>query len=125
MTGVQTCALPISLMKYGVDFGNTIKSSAQFVAAEAINNLSRLILCLMYNVNKENHIIIEPKIHKIIAGANIMATSSNILQSAVTKSIDRLDFGGFLSTIKQICVSKKRISELQLEFLIQEWEKKF
>lgn len=112
------------LTEYGIDYGNAKKIGSHFVAAELINYFSRLILCLLYNVNEENHIIIEPKVHKIITGANILASSSNILEAAITKSLSNVDFGGFLATIHQICSSKKRIIELQREFLNNEWAKK-
>lgn len=88
-------------------------------------SLSALINCciillhrLFYDETKDgNTSFYEVRTRKILSYSNIIASSSNVIISAMTKDLTKLDVGGIINTLYRIVVDTEFINEIKKDFL--------
>lgn len=87
-----------------------------------INQLIATIHRLLYNEERDGtRSMYEVRTRKILSYSNAMATGSNILVTAFTKDLTKLDVGGALVTLYRIVSDYKFIHELKRDFLKNEF----
>jgi hypothetical protein len=81
-----------------------------------INKLISTIHVLFYD--KETDIkLYQVKTRKILSISNTIASSSNILYTAVTKDLTKLDVGGLCVTLYRVFTDTRFIEEMKYEYL--------
>ena len=136
---------------YGIDMGNILTVSKQFLYAEGINIIIEILhgLYCIYSEssNPENELLTEEiKMHldllkvrtkKIIMWSNVIASTSNLLAVSgieiaalatdnpllATKGKQYLDIGGYIATLHRLIYDQKFINQVKAEFVMNEWEK--
>lgn len=87
-----------------------------------INLIIGAIHGLFYNdkihINKD---LYEVKTRKILSYSNLMATSSNLIYTCITKDFTKLDIGGMLVTVYRLISDYKFINEVKAEFVFGEF----
>nr|WP_317325472.1 hypothetical protein [uncultured Flavonifractor sp.] len=87
-----------------------------------INQLIATIHRLFYNEDRDGTpSMYEVRTRKILSYSNAMATGSNILVTAFTKDLTKLDVGGALVTLYRIVSDYKFIHEIKRDFLKNEF----
>lgn len=87
-----------------------------------INQLIATIHRLFYNEDRDGtRSMYEVRTRKILSYSNAMATGSNILVTAFTKDLTKLDVGGTLVTLYRIVSDYKFIHEIKRDFLKNEF----
>lgn len=87
-----------------------------------INQLIATIHRLFYNKDRDGTpSMYEVRTRKILSYSNAMATGSNILVTAFTKDLTKLDVGGALVTLYRIVSDYKFIHEIKRDFLKNEF----
>lgn len=87
-----------------------------------INQLIATIHRLLYNEDRDGTpSMYEVRTRKILSYSNAMATGSNILVTAFTKDLTKLDVGGALVTLYRIVSDYKFIHEIKRDFLKNEF----
>ena len=83
-----------------------------------------IIICthrLLYNeTNDGSPSMYEIRTRKILSYSNIIASSSNVIVTAMTKDFTKLDVGGMINTLYRIIVDTKFINEIKKDFLKNE-----
>lgn len=105
----------------------TLKSAAQAIA---INMTVGGIHKLFYNPEKDfSHQLYDVRTKKIILYSNLMATSSDVLQTAFRAysgdemALKNFDLGGFLVTLHRLTTDVSFIQKVKEEFIFNEWDK--
>jgi len=117
-----------SIYKEGYDSLCLVKDVAvigvQAVASIIINMLISCIHGLFYDPEKhKSRELYEVKTRKILSISNVIASTSNIIWVGVEKAWNDLDIGGILVTIYRLVTDVKFISEVEQEYLENEWYK--
>lgn len=87
-----------------------------------INQLIATIHRLFYNEEQDGTLsMYEIRTRKILSYSNIVATNSNILITALTKDLSKLDVGGAMVTLYRLVSDYKFIHEIKREFLKNEF----
>lgn len=102
-------------------FQNTGIISMQLFVSEIINTIIRSIY-LFLNSNEE-FTFSKVKIERILSISGIIAECSNVAVVAATRDVSRLDIGGLIGMVHQIAADLKTRSELEIEYLITEFDK--
>lgn len=76
-----------------------------------------------FNKEKISKDLYEVRTRKILLISNSIASSSNIIQSAILKNPNNLDIGGLLNTISHLFNDVRFISRIKEEFIHQELNK--
>ncbi len=105
----------------------TFKSASQAIM---INMIIGALHKFFYNPNKDfNKDLYNVRTRKIILYSNMIATTSDIVQTAVRAyngdedSIKNFDLGGFLVTVYRLITDTKYIMKIKEEFIFNEWDK--
>ncbi len=110
-----------------VNMGDIIKVGGQAVAAIAINWLvAALHGCSLFNKDDGTEFCSEMhqvRTKKILLISNSIATSSSVIQAAITKNPRNLDIGGAAVLIYRLFTDTKFISKLKQEFMTSELAK--
>lgn len=93
---------------------NTATIGIQVLLSILINVVIEILYTLTYDGNDE---ICEAKCKKILMYSNVIASSSNIIYTAISRDINRLDIGGILVTIHRIVTDSKFIKQIEDEFV--------
>lgn len=116
--------LASTLAEYGFDMENLEVIGKQAGYAVLINQIISLIHTLFYDESKDgSRVCHQVRTRKIILYSNLIATSSNILYVAISKSlgnkkaIKKLDVGGFFVTLNRLITDVLFINEIKKEFL--------
>lgn len=89
--------------------------------AALINQLIAAIHRLFYSEAKDgSESMYEIRTRKILSYSNALATGSNIIVTAITKDLNKLDVGGMLVTIHRLISDVKFINEIKRDFLQNE-----
>lgn len=89
--------------------------------ASLINFLIATIHRFFYNEAKDGTTsMYEVRTRKILSYSNAMATASNVVVTAVTKDLGRLDVGGMAVTLYRLISDYKFIQEIKRDFLKNE-----
>lgn len=105
----------------------TFKSASQAIM---INMIIGALHKFFYNPNKDfDKELYNVRTRKIILYSNMIATTSDIVQTAVRAyngnedSIKNFDLGGFLVTVYRLITDTKYIMKIKEEFIFNEWDK--
>lgn len=136
---------------YGIDMGNILTVSKQFVYAEGINIIIEILhgLYCIYSEssNPESELLTEEikmklnllkvRTKKIVMWSNVIASTSNLLAVSgveiaalatdnprlAAKGLSYLDIGGYIATQHRLIYDQKFINQVKAEFVMREWEK--
>lgn len=100
-----------------ISTGNVIKVGASAGIAELINTIISALHGCKWMMMEEDKELYQARTRKIIMYSNVIASSSNVISTALTKDFDKLDIGGLLVTISRVFNDTKFISKLEYEFL--------
>lgn len=93
--------------------------------AALINQLIATIHGLFYSEQRDgSESAYEVRTRKILSYSNALVTGSNVLVTAITKDLNKLDVGGMLVTIHRLISDASFISKIKREFLKNEIYKK-
>ncbi len=94
------------------------------ILAALINQLIATIHRLLYNPGRDgSESMYEIRTRKILSYSNAIATGSNIVVTAFTKDLSKLDVGGALVTLYRLVTDYKMIHEIKRDFLKNEFYK--
>lgn len=94
------------------------------ILAALINQLIAVIHRLFYNPDRDgSENMFEIRTRKILSYSNALATGSNIIVTAFTRDLRKLDVGGILVTIYRLVSDYKFIHEIKRDFLKNEFYK--
>ena len=79
----------------------------------------------LFNKEKIDKDLYEVRTRKILLISNSIASTSNIIQTAITKNPKNLDIGGLLVTISHLFMDLRFIARIKEEFINQELNKDF
>lgn len=108
-----------------------IKFSGQNIATVGIQAVIRAFLNVvietlhtyLYDEKKDNNFQLhQVKTKKILMYSNTIASSSNIIYSAICRDASKLDIGGIIVTIYRILNDRKFIREIKEEFVYGQYE---
>lgn len=86
-----------------------------------INQLISTIHRLFFNENRDgSESMYEVRTRKILSYSNVLATGSNIIVTAITQDLNKLDVGGLLMTINRLISDAKFINDIKRDFLKNE-----
>ena len=107
-----------SLMtKFNVDMWSITRGA---VLAELINYIVSCIHRLFYDPAKySTPRVYEVKTRKIIRYSNVIASTSNVLYTAISGDLKRLDVGGILVTLWRLLRDRKFKQEVKREFITE------
>lgn len=89
-----------------------------------INQLIATIHRLLYNPERDgSESMYEVRTRKILSYSNTLATGSNVIVTAFTKNLSKLDVGGAMVTLYRIISDYKMIHEIKRDFLKNEFYK--
>lgn len=92
--------------------------------AALINQLIATIHRLFYNPERDgSESMYEVRTRKVLSYSNTLATGSNVIVTAFTKDLTKLDIGGAMVTLYRIISDYKMIHEIKRDFLKNEFYK--
>ena len=113
------------LASYGLDMCNIVTVGKQATYAILINTLIAMIHALFYDESCDGSLsLYEVRTRKILSYSNVLASGSNIIVTAITEDMSKLDIGGLLVTIYRLISDYKFINEVKKDFLKNELHKK-
>ena len=113
-----------NLANFGIDMGSIVKVSGQAGFAVLINSLIGMFHGLFYDeAIHGSWNLYSVKTRKILSYSDLIASTSNIIITALTRNVELLDIGGIIVTIKRIITDRKFITDIKKEFIEKEWQK--
>lgn len=113
-----------NLANFGIDTGSIVKVSGQAGFAVLINSLIGMFHGLFYDeAIHGSWNLYSVKTRKILSYSDLIASTSNIIITALTRNVELLDIGGIIVTIKRIITDRKFITDIKKEFIEKEWQK--
>ncbi len=105
------------LAKWHID---TYSVSRGMALASFINSLIYSIHMLFYNPETDGpQELYQVRTRKVLSISNALATGSNVLVTAVTKDVSKLDLGGLLVTLCRLCSDYAFINRVKEDFLTE------
>ena len=105
------------LTKFHIDMWSITRGA---VLASLVNAIVSYIHALFYDPSKySSPRVYEVKTRKIIRYSNIIASTSNVIYTAITGDLLRLDVGGILVTLWRIIRDRKFQQEVKREFITE------
>ena len=105
------------LTKFHIDMWSITRGA---VLASLVNAIVSYIHALFYDPSKySSPRVYEVKTRKIIRYSNIIASTSNVIYTAITGDLKRLDVGGILVTLWRIIRDRKFQQEVKREFITE------
>ncbi len=115
---VINAKLASDLAQYGLDMMNIVTVGKQVTYSMLINSVIAMIHRLFYNgISEMDKKLYEVRTRKILMYSNLVATSSNIMITALTNNIKLLDIGGFAVTVYRLITDTKFIRNVKEEFI--------
>lgn len=112
------------LGEYNIDMASVLTVGKQASYAVAINTVIYLLhQLLITQIEDENPQFVQLRSRKILSYSNTIATTSNIIESAITQNVNHLDIGGFLVTLYRLTSDIKFQNKIKEEFLEKEFYK--
>lgn len=103
---------------------NAATIGVQALIAELINLLIDVLYSLTYSNEKDSSKeLMEVRKKKILTYSNMIASTSNVIYSAISQDISKLDIGGLLLTIYRIATDSKFIKQVHDEYVYGGFEK--
>lgn len=105
------------LTKFHIDMWSITRGA---VLASLVNAIVSYIHALFYDPSKySSPRVYEVKTRKIVRYSNIIASTSNVIYTAITGDLKRLDVGGILVTLWRIMRDRKFQQEVKREFITE------
>lgn len=117
--------LTSKLADYGLDMANAVTFGKQIGYSVLINFLISTIHKLFYDDKKDDEELYCVRTRKILLYSNIIASSSNVIYSAITKDISKLDIGGLIVTLYRLISDTKFIAQIKYEYITNQLNKKY
>lgn len=111
------------LGKYGIDTGGLLKAGASMKIASMFDSLIAAVHGLCYNENECTSVQYEIRTRKILDTSKLIAEGSNILTSALTQQVDKLDIGGIIYTLWNLIKNIDFIANIKVEYMSSEFNK--
>ena len=112
------------LGEYNIDMASVLTIGKQASYAVAINTVIYLLhQLLITQIEDQNPQFVQLRSRKILSYSNTIATTSNIVESAITQNVNHLDIGGFLVTLYRLTSDIKFQNKIKEEFLEKEFYK--
>jgi len=114
------------LAKRGIDMANVLNAGKQLTYAVLIDSLIALIHSMFYaEGSSASRRTYEVRTRKILLYSNLLASSSNIIVSAISQYFggngqQLIDWGGYINTLRHIVFDTKFIYEVKKDFLKNE-----
>lgn len=106
------------LASYGLDMANVLTVGKQATYASLINMLIAMMHRMFYDGNNQmDKKLYEVKTRKILSYSNIIASSSNLVVTVLTKDLNYLDLGGLGVTIHRLITDTRFIKAIKEEFI--------
>lgn len=106
------------LVSYGFDMSNSLNVGKQAIYAQLINVIVAMIHRLFFTgISESDKLLYEVKTRKIITYSNVVASSSNLEVTAITKDFKRFDLGGLAVILSQLITNKRFIREVKEQFI--------
>lgn len=103
------------LKRWHIDMWSVTRGAS---LAALINCCIILLHRLFYDETRDgNTSFYEVRTRKILSYSNIIASSSNVIVSVMTKDLTKLDVGGIINTLYRIVSDTKFINEIKKDFL--------
>lgn len=103
---------------------NTATVGMQAFSSMLINLIIETLHIMTYDEKVDGSFeVFQVRTRKIIMYSNVMASSSNVIYSAISRCVDNFDFGGFLVTIHRIATDQKFIEQIRDEFIYGSFKK--
>lgn len=103
------------MMKCNVDMWSITRGAA---LAILVNSLVSYVHALFYNPERDASVkVYQVKTKKIINWSNVIASTSNVIYTAISKDYKRLDVGGILVTLWRLIKDRKFKQEVKREFI--------
>ena len=101
---------------------NAATISVQAMLSMLINVVIETLYKLTYGMEEKSELV-DVKSRKIIMYSNTIASTSNVIYTAITRNIGNLDIGGLLVTIYRIATDTKMIKQIRDEYVYGTYEK--
>lgn len=112
------------LAAYGFDMCNVMGVAKHAVYANLINMLVAMIHgAFCTETDQMSRDLYQVRTRKIISYSNAIASSTNLIYTAMTEDITKLDVGGLLVTIITLIKNEKFIRKVKEEFIYGSFEK--
>lgn len=109
------------LATMGIDAANVIQVGKQALYSSLINTLVSIIHSLLYDESRDSsRNLYQVRTRKILSYSNILASASNVVVSACTNDLKKLDIGGLAVTLIRFIKDTKFISDVKEDFLKNE-----
>lgn len=106
------------LTTYHIDMWSVTRGGAM---AAFINQLIAGVYRLLYDETRDgSEAMYEIRVRKILSYSNAIAVSSNVVATAITKNLQKLDGGGILAALHRFLSDTKFIQEVKRDFLCHE-----
>lgn len=110
------------LATMGIDAANVIQVGKQALYASLINTLVSIIHSLLYDESRDfSRNLYQVRTRKILSYSNILASASNVVVTACTRDLKKLDIGGLAVTLIRFIKDTKFISDVKEDFLKNEF----
>ena len=110
------------LATWGLDTANVVQVGKQGLYASLINTFVSIIHSLLYDESREfSRRLYQVRTRKILSYSNILASTSNVVVSACTNDLKKLDIGGLAVTLIRFIKDTKFISNVKEDFLKNEF----
>lgn len=105
---------------------DTYSVSRSYLISKFINFIIAAIHGLFYDSSRGiSRDLYEVKTRKILSFSNIIASSSNVIYTSITKNFVKLDIGGLIVTLQRFFSDANFIEKLKYEFIDSELDKEF
>lgn len=103
------------IIKWHIDTYSVVRGT---LIASLINQLISCIHRMFYDERKDGSLeIYEVKTRKILSMSNALATGSNVIITAISKDVSKLDIGGIFVTISRLVSDYNFIHSIKEDFL--------
>lgn len=120
--GVLSAEFGKELAKYGIDVASV---GTEITLSCFINMIIAMIHRMGIDESKEENNLYEVRTRKIILYSNLIASTSNVIATAITKKYELLDVGGILVTISRLMSDVRFIFKIKEEFIQSKLDEHF
>lgn len=111
------------LAGYGLDMANIVTAGKQAAYAVLINAFIAMAHGFFCDGETEmDKKLYEVRTRKILTVSNFIATTSNLIVTAVTEDLRNLDLGGLVVTIYRIATDRRFIQQVKREFIFEQYK---
>lgn len=114
--------LASTIARHGID---TASVGTEMGISIVINTLIGMIHKMFYDKSIDDSKLYEVRTRKILLYSNLIASSSNVAATLITKNPKILDVGGLIITISRLFTDIRFISRVKQEFITNELEIQF